>query len=89
MKSETMNVTMLKNKRVREEKANTKIFTWFGNSRLRQCLQAKQARGFHYPSHLSFKFLQLTSKVSIDLYKKRLSLNLLIQVFLTLKFSQI
>ena len=43
-------LTMLKNERVREEKANIKIFTWFGNSRLHPCLQANQAWGFHYPS---------------------------------------
>ena len=37
-------------KRVREEKTNTEIFTWFGYPYLRPHLQAHPAWGFHYPS---------------------------------------
>ena len=37
-------------KRVGEDKANSRIFTWFGNPRLRPRLQAHRAWGFHYPS---------------------------------------
>ena len=32
------------------EEKQTRIFTWFGNPRLRPRLQAIEAWGFHYPS---------------------------------------
>ena len=50
---------MLINKRVKEERANTKIFTWFGNICLRPHLQANQTWGFHYASLLRFQVLTI------------------------------
>ena len=35
---------------MKENRANTMIFMWFGNPHLRPRLQANQAQGFHYPS---------------------------------------
>ena len=47
MESKTINSIKCNNKRVREEKTNTMIFTWFGNPRLRP---SSPAWGFHFPS---------------------------------------
>ena len=50
MELKKINLIEHNNKRVREEKTNTRIFTWFGNLHLRPHLQADQAWRFHYPS---------------------------------------
>ena len=50
MESKAINSINHNNKRVREEKTNTRIFTWFGNRRLCSRLQAHRAWRFHYPN---------------------------------------
>ena len=61
-------------KRVREEKTNTRIFTWFGYPRLRPRLQAHPLEDFTIEAFPRLQRLQLTSKVSMNLYNKRLYL---------------
>ena len=76
-------------KRVREEKTNIMIFTWFGNPRLRPRLQAHPLEDFTIQASQDFKFLQLTSKVSINIYNEEIISPISSpQVFLTLVHSQ-
>ena len=76
-------------KRVRKEKTNTRIFTWFGNPCLRPLCQAHSLENFTIQASQGFKFLQLTSKVSMNFYNQEIISPIsLPQVFLTLVHSQ-
>ena len=76
-------------KRLRKEKTNTNIFTWFGNFCLRTRLQAHSLEDFTVQPSKGFMFLQLTSKVSMNLYNQEIISPISSpQVFLTLVHSQ-
>ena len=76
-------------KRVREEKTNTRIFTWFGYPRLRPRLQAHPAWGFHYPSLPRLQMFTIDFQgVNGPLQQEIISPISSPQVFLTLVHSQ-
>ena len=69
------------NKRVREEKTNTRIFTWFGNPCLRPRLQAHRDWGFHYPSLSRLQALTIDFQGVNGPLQQEIILNLLTQVY--------
>ena len=77
----TINSIMHNIKRVREEKTNTMIFMWFGNPRLRPCLQAHRAWGFHYPSLPRFQTLTIDFQSVNEPLQQEIIPNLLFQVY--------
>ena len=71
-------------------KTNTHIFTWFGNPRLRLCLQANQAQGFHYSNLPRLQVLTIDFQgVNEPLQSRDYFPNLFTQVFLTLIHLQL
>ena len=76
-------------KRVREEKTNTRIFTWFGYPSLRPRLQAHPAWGFYYPSLPSLQMFTIDfQSVHESLQQEIISPISSPQVFPTLLHSQ-
>ena len=61
-------------KRVKEEKTNTRIFTWFGYPRLRPRLQAHPLEDFTIQAFPRLQTITIDFKVSMNLYNKRLYL---------------
>ena len=88
-KIKTINSIKHNIKRVREEKTNTRIFTWFGYPRLRPHLQAHLVWGFHYPSLPRLQMFTIDFQgVNEPLQQEIISLISSPQVFPTLAHSQ-